>query len=269
MKIIFQSSMPRSGSELLQVLLHQNPLVYGSSTSPLLEYQFAARGNHELPEVISQDPKQQHDAFISMCKGMADSYYSAITDRPIVCDKNRGWMHYYEWVDQWNPDPKMICCVRDLRSIVASMERIYRANRHKPVGPDNPAELEGMTVMDRANYWLASHPIGLALQRTQDTFQRGLDNKVHWVRYEDLCTYPQQELDKIYTFIDEPTFKHDFSNITKKVREDDSVFGVYGSHKVAKTLRVSKPTDWGDVFPKDVANSIRQSCAWYQDAFNY
>ena len=52
-----------------------------------------------------------------------------VRDRPVVIDKNRGWAHYFEWVAQWCPGPKMICMVRDLRSVVASMERIYRANR--------------------------------------------------------------------------------------------------------------------------------------------
>jgi hypothetical protein len=54
-KMFFNSSMPRSGSELLQVILHQNPLIYASSTSPLLEYQFGARVNYNLPEVTSQN----------------------------------------------------------------------------------------------------------------------------------------------------------------------------------------------------------------------
>jgi len=261
--------MPRSGSELLQVLLHQNPRIYGSSTSPLLEYQFAARSNYEIPEVKAQDARQQHTAFIAMCKGMAESYYSAITDRPIVCDKSRGWLHYYEWVDQWNPDPKIICCVRDIRSIIASLEKIYRNNRHRPTGPDNPIQMTEMTVMDRANYWLSTQPVGLALQRIQDTFQRDMGKKIHWVRYEDLCNSPQQELDKLYIFIGEPSFVHDFTNIKKKVQEDDSVFGVFGSHKVASNIRAAEVADWSNVLPKDVANHVKQSCAWYQDAFNY
>ena len=261
--------MPRAGSELIQVLLHQNPIIYGSATSPLLEYQYAARANFDIAEVSSQEPKQQQEAFIAMCKSMATGYYSAITDRPIICDKSRGWAHHYEWVEQWNPDPKMLCCVRDIRSIIASMERVYRKNRHRPSGVDNPAELTGMTVMDRANYWLNSHPIGLALQRLQDTFLRGLGHKVHWIRYEDLCTSPQEELDKIYAYIGEPTFEHDFNNITKEVHEDDSIFGIYGSHKVASSIRAVTPDDWSDVLAPEVADSIVESCAWYQNTFNY
>ena len=70
-KFIFNASIPRSGSELIQVLLSQNPKIYGSATSPLLEYQFGARQNYDLPEVKSQDPQLMFDAFINMCEQMA------------------------------------------------------------------------------------------------------------------------------------------------------------------------------------------------------
>lgn len=269
MKFIFNSSMPRSGSELIQVILHQNPRIYGSTTSPLLEYQFAARGNYNLPEVKSQDPTQQFNAFISMCRGMAEGYYSAITDREIVCDKNRGWAHYYEWVEQWNPDPKIICCVRDMRSIIASMERIYRKNRHRPEGPDNPASLHAMTVTQRAEHWLNTQPVGLALQRTQDTFMRGLGDKILWVRYEDLCNHPEREIRKVYEFIGEPEFEHDFTNLKKEVYEDDSHYGVFGSHKVAKEIRPAMASDWADVIPSEVAAMVYSRARWYQQTFNY
>lgn len=269
MRLIFNSSMPRAGSELLQVMLHQNPAIYGSATSPLLEFQFAARQNMNLPEVKSQPDSLMASAFLDMCNGMAQYYYSDITDRSIVCDKNRGWSHYYEWVGLWNPEPKMICMVRDLRSIVASFERIYRKTRHLPVGTDNPAEIRNMTVSDRVAYWLKTQPVGLALQRTADAFQRGLGDKILFLRYEDLCNTPQPTMDMVYQFIGEPKFEHDFSNIVKQVLEDDSHFGVYGSHSVAKELRPVKPNDWLDVLPKEIANGIKRDNQWYFETFNY
>lgn len=262
--------MPRSGSELLQVLLHQNPEIYGSATSPLLEYQFAVRSNYELPEVKSQEGEVMQNAFLSMCKGMADSYYDAITDRPVVIDKNRGWSHYHEWVDQWSPNPKVICMVRDPRSIIASMERVYRKNRHTPSGPDNPAELQNMTLWQRVDHWLASQPIGLALMRTLDSFQRGVSDKMLFVRYEDLTTNPQGELNRVYDFIDEPRFfSHDFNNLVKEVYEDDSHFGVYGNHSVGKKLKPYKNSDWSDVLSNDVASYILNKCEWYAETFKY
>ena len=56
--LFFNSSMPQAGSELIQVLMHQNPDIYASPTSPLLEFLFGARSNMELPEVKSQPTKR-------------------------------------------------------------------------------------------------------------------------------------------------------------------------------------------------------------------
>ena len=268
-KLIFNSSMPRSGSELLQVLLHQNPKIYGSPTSPLLEYQFGARSNYELPEVKSQDPQLMCDAFISMCEGMAKTYYGSITDRPIVCDKNRGWNHYYEWVEQWNPNPKMICMVRDLRSIIASMEKKYRKNRNQPTGPDNPQELQNMTVDERAFYWLNSKPVGLALKRVLDLYQRDVAKNILFLRYEDLCSDPEAAMNTVYQFIEEDPFKHDFNKIIKKVQEDDSHYGVYGDHNVREKIEPCKHSDWKDVLPQEVSTGIRKGHEWYFNTFEY
>ena len=261
--------MPRSGSELLQVLLHQNPRIYGSATSPLLEYQFGARANYELPEVRSQDPEIMKDSFINMCKSMAFGFYESITDRPIVCDKNRGWSHYYEWVDQWNESPKMICMVRDIRSMCASLERIYRKNRHAPIGPDNPKEIQNMTVDQRAGYWLNTQPIGLALQRTHDLFQRGISDNILFVKYESLCNTPEKTMQSVYAYLEEKSYKHDFDNIQKEVEEDCSHYGPYGNHTVKSKIVPSKQSDWEDILPEETADAIRTNYEWYYDTFNY
>jgi sulfotransferase len=268
-QFIFNTSMPRAGSELLQVILHQNPRIYGSSTSPLLEYQFAARTNYGLPEVSSQDPDLMRKAFAGACAGLAQGYYSVVTDRPVVCDKNRGWSHYYEWVDQWCPNPKMLCVVRDLRAIVASLERIYRKHRHNPEGPDNPAQLQNMTVDQRVHYWLNTQPVGLALQRTQDVFQRGIDSSVLFVRYEDLCLDPTTQMGRIYEYLGEAPFEHDFDHLVKEVHEDASHFGIFGIHSVQPKIQPSRPASWTDVLPQSTSESIRNAYPWYFNTFGY
>jgi len=268
-KLVCNASMPRSGSELLQVILHQNPRIYASPTSPLLEYQFAARQNYGLPEIRAQQPQLMQRAFLAMCRGMAESYYAEITDRPVVVDKNRGWSHYFEWVEQWCPEPKMICMVRDLRSVVASMERIYRKTRHMPVGPDNPREIRNMTVGQRVQHWLNTQPIGLALARTRDLFQRGLGDRILFVRYENLCESPVETLAKVYDFIGEEPIIHNFKDLKKEVVEDDSHFGPFGSHRVRPELTAPKRSDWNDVLPGPIAAGIRQGNGWFFDAFNY
>lgn len=269
MQLLFNTSMPRSGSELFQVIAHQNPLIYGSPTSPLLEYQFAARANYTLPEVKSQDPQLMQQAFVSMCGSMAQGYYSAITDRSYVLDKNRGWSHYHEWVQQWCPNPKMVCMVRDLRSVFASFERIYRKNRHSPEGPDNPTQIANMTTAERIEYWSTTQPVGLSLQRTIDCFQRNVAKDILFIRYEDLCNRPQETMDTFYRYVGLPSFTHDFDNLVKEVHEDDSHFGIFGQHQVKAKLRHSEPGIWSDVLSVELANAIFNTHRWFFNTFSY
>jgi len=266
-KIIYNSSIPRSGSELLQVILHQNPQIYGSTTSPLLEYMFAARSNYNLPEVQSQDPELMQKSFLSMCQGMQQSYYSAITNRPIVIDKNRGYLHYYEWIEQFNPNPKMICMVRDLRSIVASMEKIFRKNRHTPVGPDNPSTMQNLTTEQRVEHWLNTQPIGLALQRTNDLFQRNLDKHVLFVRYEDLCNFPIDTMKNVYDYLGIELFDHNFNCIEKEVVEYDSHFGVYGKHNIQRQLVPAELDNWKSYLSEFSGKQIQERFQWYFNNF--
>jgi sulfotransferase len=266
-KLIFNSSMPRSGSELIQVILSQNPKIYASVTSPLLEYQFAAKSQQALPEVKAQDPAVMERAFLSMCQGMAVRYYSAITDRPIIIDKNRGWCHYYEWISRWHPNPKIICLVRDLRGIISSMEKIYRKNRHKVNGPDLPHKMQNMTLEERVDYWLNSLPVGLATKRTLDLFYRGVAENIHFIRYEDLCNSPETVIKNLYEYIDEDYFEHSFNRIQKTIYEDDSHHGPYGSHYIKETLKPCPKEEWKDVIPDNISEKIIMSNPWYYQTF--
>jgi sulfotransferase len=261
--------MPRSGSELFQALVHQNPLIYGSPTSPLLEYQFAARSNYNLPEVKSQNHLLMFNAFLNMCRGMAESYYEALTDRPYIVDKNRGWAHYYEWVDQWNPNPKIICLVRDLRAVFGSMEKIYRKNRHSPECPDDTNLINNMTTLQRIAYWNSTQPIGLSLQKTLDLIYRGVDKNILFIRYEDLCRSPQQTMNKFYDYVELDRFKHDFDNIEKKVYEDSSYFGIFGDHSVSPKLNIENIDSWKLVIDSKMSEIIIENNKWFFEYFNY
>jgi sulfotransferase len=274
-KIIFNSSMPRSGSELLQVLLHQNPDIYGSPTSPLLEFLYGMRGNTGLTEVQAQPRDLMRKAFARTCKAAAEGYYSGITDRPIVCDKNRGWAANYNWTSSWADQPKMIVMVRDLRGIIASMERIYRRNTDTVECASLPLQLDA-----RVFNWLnlnaqpiannpnvGSPPVGLALNRLRGLFMDGTAEKVLFVKCEDLTTAPAATMSRIYAYLELPEFGHDFDNIQKQVAEDTKLFGVFGDHNVGDKLTAMK--GWNDVLPDKLSDAIRRDFDWYFTALGY
>lgn len=268
-KIIYNSSMPRSGSELLQVIMHQNPKIYGSTTSPVLEYLYVIRNNTQLPEAKSQDQELMKKAFLSICKSLPQDYYKELTDRPIVFDKNRAWSFYYEWISQFNNDVKIVCMVRNLNSIVSSMEKIFRKNLDKPIGPINPQNIQNMTLQERVGYWLESHPIGISLKEILDLFNRGISEKVLFIKYEDFCEDPQVELKKIYEYINEEEFEHYFSGIKKEVFENDEYFGIYGDHKVKPEIQKPNLKEAENILGKNICRQIEKDYGWYFNTFNY
>ncbi len=269
-KIIFNCSLPKAGSELIQVLLHQNPKIYASTTSPLLEFLYAASSNLHLPEAKSMDQSIVTPAFMSMCEGMTRGWYANITDRPIIIDKNRGWSQYYQWIEGFISNPKMICMVRDIRSILASFERTYRKNRHSRECPDIPNELYGITIDERIQHFLNNPPLGIALKRLQDVTQNSeVSSKIYFIRYEDLCNRPKEIMDKVYNYIGELSYDHNFNDIQKKVYEDDSHFGIFGKHSVKSKIYPVEDKPWSDIFSDEQADYIYDLYKSYNSIFGY
>jgi len=268
-KLIFNASMPRSGSELLQVILHQNPKIYGSATSPLCDHLLSTRSGFEGPATQSQNQDIMRKAYFSMCEAMSKYFYKGVTDRPIVVDKGRSWLGYTEFIEQWNPNPKVIMMVRDLRSIISSFEKRFRDNRHRIQGPDMPMELKNLTTDERANYWLTNTPVGTQLKFLRDVYEKNIHEKILFVRYEDLCSDPNQQLRRIYEYLEEPFFKHNLDKIVKEVEEDDRFWGMYGNHTVKEKLEKPNLYGWKDILPQATADGIRKEFDWYFETFEY
>jgi sulfotransferase len=233
MNLHVNSSLPRSGSELMQALLAQHPDVYASPTSPLLEFWFGAQGNFNTSEVKSQNRQMMVEAFSSFVKEGTKGYYSAITDKPVVVDKSRGWLEHADLLWRIFPEAKVVTMVRDVNAIVASLERIYRANAGHPETRHLPK-----TAEQRANFWKKSGslPLGLALDRLHDRQSRGPDNRIMYVRYEDLCASPVEVMKRVFVHLGLEPIEIDRYNINKSAPEDDSHYGIFGSHQLRPTI---------------------------------
>src|SRR5688572_8807351 len=67
-RIFFNSSLPRSGSTLLQNILAQNPRFYCSPTSALYEMMYAARAIYSDSSIVkAQDADLMKKAFLGFC----------------------------------------------------------------------------------------------------------------------------------------------------------------------------------------------------------
>lgn len=268
-KIFFQSSLPRAGSTLLQNVMGQNPEFYVTPTSGVLELVYAARANYtSSPEFKAQDSELMKQGFLNFCNQGMLGFFNGVTDKPYVLDKSRGWGIHYGFLNSFYPEPKIICMVRDLRGIFASMEKNFRKSQHMDSGVVNHAQMQGTTTEKRIDIWSQSQPVGLAVERLYQVFKEGINNKMLFVKFEDFTSNPKKEMERIYKYLELPYFEHDFNNVEQITQEDDSVYGIYGDHNIKSKIEPLK-LDYKEVLGTPACNWIKQKHQWFYDQFGY
>ena len=268
-QIFFQSSLPRSGSTLMQNLIAQHPKFYATPTSGVLELLVLARNYYtDGDEFKAQDQEIMKEAFRGYCSAAIQGYFGAITDKPYVMDKCRGWGYFYDFADFFQKDPKMICMLRDPRAVFASMEKNYRKHPDRTIMFADRNPMETVTTEQRVDVWANGPLVGLSFSRIQEIIQRGNAKKILFIKYEDLVRRPQEQMDRVYNYLGVENHQHDFTNIEQVTQEDDRVHGIFGDHVIQPTLNVHQE-DYVEVLGMNACRSIRDHYAWFYDYFQY
>jgi sulfotransferase len=149
------------------------------------------------------------------------------------------------------------------------MEKNFRKNQHLDSGLVNHSQMAGTTTEKRIDIWSQSQPVGLAIERLQQMFREGINEKVLFVRFEDLTSSPKSELERIYSYLGLPYYEgHDFNNVEQITKEDDSVYGIYGDHVIKQQIQPTKK-DYRDILGDEVCNWIKNRYKWLFDNFGY
>lgn len=263
MEIFFNSSMPRAGSTLLQNILGNHPDVYATPTSPLFDYVNSVRQNYtKSPLVKAQDSEQMKNAMFQFCLYGLHGFFNGLTDKPFAIDKSRAWGVNYEFLKNVYPNPKMVCMVRDLRDIVASMEKNYRKH---------PDIISGKaTISQRVSEWMGidAKPVGLTLNNLKEVFHRGFHKNILFIRHEDLTRNPQKSMDNIHDFLGIKPHKYDFSNIKQVTFENDKFHGIYGDHKIKQSV-IPIVSQAKEILGEEICNQLYEYHKWYFKIFNY
>jgi sulfotransferase len=109
--------------------------------------------------------------------------------------------------------------------------------------------------------------VGLALERLLEILRQGIDQKMLFIRYEDLCANPRQELDRFYTYLELPSYPgHNFDNVEQITVEDDEVYGVFGDHTIRSKVE-PRASRGQEVLGPHLCEWIRQRYGWFYERF--
>lgn len=229
----FISGLPRSGSTLLSSILKQNKNFYADISSLL---------NTLVETLIENISYSQHNYIIdeenrkNIIRSIFDGYYNHINN-PIVFDTSRNWTRNTTLLKQVFPYTKILCCVRDISSIVNSFEIIGKKNQlYRPIALFNDKSFYSNNIFERCDALIHDDGlIGSAWNSLLEGYLRSPEI-IYFVEYENLCKNPKKELKLIYEFLEQPYYEHNFENVEYSNKKFDTTCNLNDLHTVRKKV---------------------------------
>lgn len=264
----FMAGLPRSGSTLLSSILNQNPRIYSGPSSPVTGLMLTLENQLANDELFLAYPKPRQAGRI--ISSVLENYYSDI-EKPVIIDKNRSWVNRVHYIPGYfNTEAKIICPVRNISEILASFISMHRRNGFvSEAGKIN--FLDDMLVKsnlpltdeNRCQILVGQNGIlGQSYFGIKDALVKGYQNNLHFVEYDDLINDPKATIEKLYDFLGEEYYEHDFSKIENIHKERDAeVYGFTDMHDVRSSIgKVS--ADPADVLPESILKQCQGTEFW-------
>ena len=241
-KYYFMSGLPRSGSTLLSAILNQNPRTHSGPSSPVVGIMLTLENAIANDELFLAYPKPEQAGKI--IKNVIDNYYSDV-EKPVIIDKNRSWVNRMHYIPGYfGIEPKILCPVRNIDEIFTSFITMYRRNpfdgNSKVNFMDEMLIKNNIPLNDENRCEFLAGPNGILGQSyngIRQAIMEGRRKQIHFIEYDDLINDPKETMRKIYEFLDEEYFEHDFSKIINVHKEHDAeVYGLADMHEVREIL---------------------------------
>ena len=247
-KLFFLVALPRSGNTLLASILNQNPEIAATANSMTLEIM------KELFLLKETDVFKNYPDYKSLdnvLNTVFDNYYKdwpqrIIVDRgPVTTPGNFNLMQKH-----FGNRFKVIVLVRDLIDVLASFVKWFE---NEPTAYPNQY---GKNIEEKL--WVLMDKNG-SIAKELIAIQNAFNYKeiCHFIKYDDLVKNPQQTINNLYQFLDEPLYPHQFSNLKQfklnGIGYDDKELG-NNLHMIRTEVR-KEDNPYKSMIPKSIVDA--------------
>ena len=261
----FMAGLPRSGSTLLSSILNQNPKFYSGPSSPVLGAMFAIEQDFMGNELYHGYPKP--DQVREIIGNIPHHFYSDV-QQPVVFDKNRAWTARVPYIEGYiGEQAKILVPVRRIDEILTSILTMIHRNPFEEGQPrinfvDEQLIKTDVPINDlnRCMYLLGEGGIVYeSLNAIMEGFTQNINEKMHFVDYDDLVNSPKETMENIYDFLEEEFYDHDFESISNIHREDDLItYGLSDMHEVRSKVKKTSPSP-ASVLPEEIIDLYKEN----------
>lgn len=265
-KIVYVTGLPRAGSTLMCQLLGHHPQIYSTNhSSPLcqslenLRHQLS--DNQFLLAQLDVDFEIVYQRLLNAHRGFMNGWF-AETDRPVVVDKNRGWLRQIETVHVIDPDFRMVVCIRDLRQVYGSIE----AQHQKTLLLEFPDHMAPYSAYARADALFGVEGvIGAPLKSIENMTDvaESLRERVAYVAFEALVNDPVGTMKALYQWLNIPPAAFDPKQLAVLPHESDSYYRYKYRHQTYASIMPPEPHR----IPPRIEAEIMKNFGWFFEQF--
>ena len=231
-QLFFLVAQPRSGNTLFASIMNQNPEIAATPNSITLEIM---KDLFLLKETDVFQNYPDHRSLDNVLDVVYDTYYKdwpqrIIIDRgPVTTNGNFALMQKH-----FKQPFKCIVLLRDLMDVLASYMKWYTEN------PD--------AFVNRFNLQTDEEKLGMimnkdgAVAKDLEAIKNAFNypDICHFVKYDDLVAQPEQEIRKVYQFMELPYFNHKFEDLQQVevngMKYNDTIVGK-NMHNIRSVVR--------------------------------
>ena len=230
-QLFFLVAQPRSGNTLFASIMNQNPEIACTPNSITLEIM---KDLFLLKQTDVFQNYPDHKSLDNVLDVVYDTYYK-YWPQPIIIDRGPVMTegNLYLMQKHFKRPFKCIVLLRDTVDVLASYMKWYTEN------PD--AFVNKLANTDEEKLSIVMNKEG-AVAKDLEAIKNSYNYKdiCHYVKYDDLVSQPEQEIRKVYQFMNLPYFNHRFQDLQQVevngMKYDDTIVGK-NMHKIRSVVR--------------------------------